>query len=91
MSQSLLKEELQELKDLQDKVNLLSLSVGQLEIQKWSFYEDFKVSKKNKIIWEKSFRTSMETEILIWKKEHLLKQNNFLKIFLIFIIKIILI
>ena len=46
MSQSLLKEELQELKDLQDKVNLLSLSVGQLEIQKWSFYEDFKSLQK---------------------------------------------
>lgn len=46
MSQSLLKEELQELKDLQDKVNLLSLSVGQLEIQKWSFYEDFKNLQK---------------------------------------------
>ena len=28
------------------KVNLLSLSVGQLEIQKWSFYEDFKSLQK---------------------------------------------
>ena len=42
MSQSLLKEELQELKVLQDEVNILALSLGQLEIQKLSYSGELK-------------------------------------------------